>query len=524
MRALFLILMLSVTAVPAHAQVDTTITYQGQLQDSGIPVNGDVSMFFELHDDPNPTSASKVADNGPFTVNVSEGLFQVPLDFGDVNFTVARYLAIRVDGTWLENTQKITNAPLAQYSLGAGAVHWSGVLNAPEFWRLGGNGGTTPGSDFIGTTDNQAFEVHVDGARALRIEPGDGPNVIAGSPANQVTDGAVGASVAGGAMIDGNVVADDFGTVAGGAANVAGSDDGDPTSDRWAAVGGGEDNTASGPRATVGGGHRNEASGLNSTVGGGHSNVASNSYSTVAGGNNGTAAGFYSAIGGGDFNLVEARFGVISGGGWTDSGDRPNTSNVVHDNYGTIGGGGNNRAGSDDGSSTTAPYATVGGGSDNEAEAEHSTIPGGHGSRATRYGEQAYASGYFSEPGDAQASTYVLRNVTTDTSDTFLFLDGSGERLNIGPDRSMTYEIHVIARDVDTGASDGWRFSGVIVNNGTNVQLNGPQVDMDTGLSSWTATVMADDTNKALAVKVNGASGTTIRWVARAETVEVAQP
>jgi len=623
MRFLFLILMLSVTVVPAYAQVDTTITYQGQLQDSGSAVNDDVSLFFELHDDPNPTSGSKVAEEGPFTVSVSDGLFEVPLNFGDVNFTVAKYLRIQVDGTWLDGTQKITTVPVAQYALGAGGVYWSDVFGAPDFWRLGGNSGTTPGSDFIGTTDNTAFEVHVDGARALRIEPGDGPNVIAGSPANQVTDGVVGASLAGGAMVDGNVVTDHFGTVAGGAANTAGSNDGDPTSDRWAAVGGGEDNTASGPRSTVGGGHRNEASGLNAVVGGGNSNTASNSYSTIAGGNRGTVDGFYGALGGGSNNSVFARFGVIGGGGWTDSANRDATANQVHDQYGTIAGGGNNRAGVDDGNSSTQQFATIGGGSGNAARntgvtisgginnqagglgpgatvgggesntasnshatvaggisnfatgnratisggdsntsqgfrgfigggydnnigsgAQHATvsggrenviensadggtIPGGEGARATRYGEQAYASGSFAQPGDAQASNFVLRNTTSDTAWTELFLDGASERLKVEADRTVAFEVLPVGRDVDSSTAHAWKGRGLIFTNssGTNTQFwgspNSNVIEID-GPSGWDIQFRADDAANALAIEVTGALNTNIRWVARVETVEVA--
>ena len=38
-------------------------------------------------------------------------------------------------------------------------------------WSLNGNSGTTPGTNFLGTTDNQALELKVNGQRALRIEP-----------------------------------------------------------------------------------------------------------------------------------------------------------------------------------------------------------------------------------------------------------------------------------------------------------------------------------------------------------------
>jgi hypothetical protein len=40
-------------------------------------------------------------------------------------------------------------------------------------------------------------------------------------------------------------------------------------------------------------------------------------------------------------------------------------------------------------------------------------------------------------------------------------------------------------------------------------------------VSAWDATVVADDANDALEVKVTGAASTNIRWVASVRTVEV---
>ena len=45
------------------------------------------------------------------------------------------------------------------------------VLGPTNVWQTGGNSGTTPGTHFLGTTDNQALELNVNGARALRLEP-----------------------------------------------------------------------------------------------------------------------------------------------------------------------------------------------------------------------------------------------------------------------------------------------------------------------------------------------------------------
>jgi hypothetical protein len=157
-------------------------------------------------------------------------------------------------------------------------------------WNLTGNAGTNPTANFIGTTDNQAFEVRANGLRTLRLEPDSGagsaagPNVIAGSSANVVTPGVQGAAIGGGgASTFGNMVTDDWGTVAGGYANRAGDAAGVTNDAVMTTVGGGTGNVASGPYSTVGGGYNNTASGFNALVPGGRLNVAGASYSLAAG-------------------------------------------------------------------------------------------------------------------------------------------------------------------------------------------------------------------------------------------------
>lgn len=89
-------------------------------------------------------------------------------------------------------------------------------------WSLTGNAGTTPGTHFLGTTDNRALELHVNSQRALRLEPTSGtPNLIGGFSGNSVaagvTAGVVGATIAGGgdSGVDKNRVTDHYGTVGG---------------------------------------------------------------------------------------------------------------------------------------------------------------------------------------------------------------------------------------------------------------------------------------------------------------------
>lgn len=200
-------------------------------------------------------------------------------------------------------------------------------------WSLTGNAGTTAGVNFLGTTDNQALEVKVNNARALRIEPPTagtwGPNLIGGVAANVVTAGANAATIAGGgdsALF--NLVADDAGTVGGGAANEAGVSDGDPTNQPYATVGGGfhnratngyatagggADNTSSGTYAVTAGGAGNTASADLSAIGGGEANTASGGWSTVAGGHGNQATGQWSAIPGGGFNIAQGDYGFAAG-------------------------------------------------------------------------------------------------------------------------------------------------------------------------------------------------------------------
>jgi hypothetical protein len=153
-------------------------------------------------------------------------------------------------------------------------------------WSLTGNAGTTPGTQFLGTTDNQALEVKVNGARALRVEPTTGAaNLVGGLAANSVAAGAVGVAICGGGgpMGSSNNAYDSYATVAGGANNKAGTNDGNVTNATYATVGGGTGNTASGQQSTVGGGAGNTASGTNAMVPGGFANTAAGAMSFAAG-------------------------------------------------------------------------------------------------------------------------------------------------------------------------------------------------------------------------------------------------
>ena len=155
--------------------------------------------------------------------------------YGTAAFGSARWLEISVraagggEFTTLTPRQPLTPSPYALYAPNAGAaataatattansattVAAGGVANAGlqadavttdkiangtiiaadvaanTFWKADGNAGTTGGTQFLGTTDNQPLELKVNNTRGLRLEPtADGNVNLAGGNATTIAAG-----------------------------------------------------------------------------------------------------------------------------------------------------------------------------------------------------------------------------------------------------------------------------------------------------------------------------------------------
>ena len=269
-------------------------------------------------------------------------------------------------------------------------------------WSLTGNSGTTPGTNFLGTTDNQALELKVNGQRALRIEPNTGglgipasPNLVGGLSANSVDTGRVGSVIAGGGaqVAQGNHVRNDYDFIGAGFSNEVGT----PGGGAAAAIVAGTHNAASGDSSFVGAGDSNMASGDRSAVAGGESNIASGSHSAVGGGGFNTASGAFSVIAGGggsakpnnvetDYDFIGAGFGnhVGTQGGGGASAIVAGTENVVTGGASFIGAGGLNKVtnayafvGAGFANTASGVWSAVSGGQTNTASGDHSAIAGG---------------------------------------------------------------------------------------------------------------------------------------------------
>jgi hypothetical protein len=399
-----------------------------------IDVDGTVTC--EADDDTTYAAGAGLSLNsGQFSVNFAGGGTAATASRSDHNHDAAYVNEGQANSvsTGMVQNSTLLLEDLNQNGCSPGQViKWNGsawacaadATGATSFWSLTGNAGTTPGTNYLGTSDNQALVLKVNNTHALRIEPsGETPNLIGGWWENYVDAGVVGATIGGGGSGEygENRVTDMFGTVGGGVFNQAGDNTTEdfyyPTvsggyhntaTKSWSTVGGGGNNTASDTYSTVSGGDFNSASGYISTVGGGGNNIASGGVSTVSGGGNNTASYYYATVGGGRENLASNWDSTIAGGlGNTASGDKSAIA----------GGEGNTATGAGafvgGGWSNTASYyhATVGGGYDNTASGVVSTVAGGDTNYATNEGSSV--CGGFSNTVTGLAATVCGGNNNT---------------------------------------------------------------------------------------------------------------
>lgn len=315
----------------------------------------------------------------------------------------------------LPNAQGATNTFLKND--GSGTLSWADPLaNGVNAWNLTGNSGTTSvgsgGTNFLGTIDDKAFEIHVNRSgdssqgrrRVVRYEPNNvSPNIIGGFNGNSITLGRFGSVIAGGGKLgEENNIEQDFGFIGGGSFNDVVDSFGvivggklNTTIGSYSAIVGGFQNVASSkPLQFIGGGLNNSVAGYASFIGGGGGefnhdstdmdtdsldfNLADAAWVTITGGRGNHARGIYNFIGGGRRNLIEKGvesdssdfgFNTISGGEqnkikWPEGYEPPPTDSV-----------------SILGDTLNTHHSFIGGGKNNTIESQYSVITGGDSNR-----------------------------------------------------------------------------------------------------------------------------------------------
>lgn len=493
--------LLALTTLNAHLSnvraQGTAFKYQGQLQNNGSPANGSYDLTFTLFY--NSSGGSPGA--GPLTNSataVSNGLFTVTLDFGDVfNGSLAApnwlEIAVRTNGvgsfaTLAPRTQ-LTPAPYSIYSENAGvansvgtgsitsgdlstagsavngqvlAFNGSGLVwtngggSGGSGWSLTGNRGTTPGVNFLGTLDDEPLELWVNNIQTLTLQPGlNYSDIFAGYGSVM------------GADADGS-------TISGGVDNSVGAQS------TYATIGGGTLNTVSNSYPVIGGGEYNKALASGATVGGGYANTASGFVSTIAGGAQNTASGAGAFVGGGGYDGFSVGGNTAQYGAATAVGGFSNNAagyyatvvggynNVANNTYSLVGGGANNAA--------SGEGAFVGAGLNNSASGLAAIVPGG--SQNVAQGNYSFAAGTYAQAVNQGAFVWAdnLGTSFASTADNqFSVRADGGVRLVTGGNGTTGltldgYEVLTTATGGGGGGGgSGWGLTG---NAGTSPSVN----------------------------------------------------
>jgi hypothetical protein len=231
------------------------------------------------------------------------------------------------------------------------------------------------------------------------------------------------------------------------------------------------------------------ASGGNSVVSGGANNLASGNYATVVGGFANQATGG-SSLAAGESNVASYSWSMAMGYGNTSSKE----------------------------ASVAMGYGCIADGHYSVATGYRSTTRGMNGARV--HAGYTFGSGY-----DCQDVRIILNGEISSSSPKVLTCNGS--QLTIKTNSSMTVKGLVVSRNESTGDTKSWSFEASLKSISGTVSLVAPctptVIAADSGASSWTLAVTADNTNKCLSVAFTGPGGYWVATVATLTAVEYSQ-
>ena len=253
--ALFLWAALLPEILLAQTSLDVphTMSYQGQVTNTsnGSAMNGQHTITATLYT--NAYGGHSIWQ-GQYSAEITNGIFTILLGSGKSPLpevtTMSRplWVGISVDnGTEMKPLTQLSGVPYALNipdqsvtlqklapevvnSIGSGKNPTPQNANSPVYWSETGNNSTVPGTNYVGTSDSVALELHVyDGdatasrgsKRVMRFEPNaSSANIIAGFQGNNVQTGKVGSVVAGGgAYTDTNQSKSNYTNIGGGINN-----------------------------------------------------------------------------------------------------------------------------------------------------------------------------------------------------------------------------------------------------------------------------------------------------------------
>jgi hypothetical protein len=258
----------------------------------------------------------------------------------------------------------------------------------------------------------------------------------------------------------------------------------------------------------------------NTTAGGAKRGIYATDLQKARNGFDSVASGDYSVIAGGRSNKAGGAYSMCTGG-------YQNSSTGIAS---TIVGGDSNIA--------SGGLASIGGGYGNIASGGYSVIPGGYGAVASTYGQYAFSSSYFENPGDAQHFQFVLYGESVNANPVILdqqknnyeVLDSS--YVSLFPNGKPAVAIMTIQIiGISNSDSISYYLKKIIVSKLTSVSYN-EAIELEENIGSSTSAggaVVVGISSSTLpehAFYISGSSGagTRTRWTAHVSGVYVVQP
>jgi hypothetical protein len=139
-------------------------------------------------------------------------------------------------------------------------------------------------------------------------------------------------------------------------------------------------------------------------------------------------------------------------------------------------------------------------------------------------GQTTLSHGNFSDNGDAQNSSYVLRTSTTD--DTFTTIQNNGSNVILASNRTMMFTANIVARRTNGQDNAAYKLEGVLVNDGYEASILGTPVktifyESD---SSWDVQAILSGggagASDYLLIQGKGAASKNINWVCKLDLLE----
>ena len=140
-------------------------------------------------------------------------------------------------------------------------------------------------------------------------------------------------------------------------------------------------------------------------------------------------------------------------------------------------------------------------------------------------GQTTLSHGNFSDNGDAQNSSYVLR--TSTTNDTFTTIQNNASNVILASNRTMMFTANIVARRTNGQDNAAYKIEGVLVNDGYGASILGTPVKtiIYESDSSWDVQAILSGggagASDYLLIQGKGAASKNVNWVCKLDLLEV---